>query len=368
MNKDNFISLLRNYRNLSGEDLKELSLLSDEFPFSQALHNLVAKGAMDMKAPEAKTKLGTAAIYSPDRAALKRLIEGSVQFVAAVHEESLDKSIETPAAAPKTETPPPPPEPEKIDKPVTQDKVPHTEMPAAEVKTPEPVSKPASVQDLVKDPTHQAKVEALRNEIFSNLKELQKNIVDSNKVFDFYDKKHENADAAKKKAVQDKGKELKELEESAKAKLSGREKAEDKEITMGTEAAPVKEAAPETPTKPKSVRKKTISKPKKTKSKSPVNRTNKSAIKKKPATGKKKTSKKAAGKTTKVSGRKTAKKKTISRKVPVKKAASKKKAATRKKLKKAVGKSTKTTGSSRKKTTARSSKKTVKKKVNRTRK
>jgi len=84
-----------------------------------------------------------------------------------------------------------------------------------------PVSKPLSVPDLAEDPEHQAQVEALRAEIFSNLKELQRNIADSNKVFDFYDKKHDEDDG-KKKAVEEKGRELKEMEAATRAKLSGK--------------------------------------------------------------------------------------------------------------------------------------------------
>ena len=73
VNKDRFIFLMNNYTALTGEETVELVQTQKEFPFSQIIHSLVAKGAISNNLEIKDKKLQTAAVYTTDRSVLKAI-------------------------------------------------------------------------------------------------------------------------------------------------------------------------------------------------------------------------------------------------------------------------------------------------------
>lgn len=78
-----FISLVRNTTDLRPEELKSVRDLEKQFPYSQVLHLLRARGARDLKENDAEACLHKAAVYSTDRAVLKKVVTAPRQPRAA---------------------------------------------------------------------------------------------------------------------------------------------------------------------------------------------------------------------------------------------------------------------------------------------
>ncbi|MFZ1809295.1 MAG: hypothetical protein WAU36_18825 [Cyclobacteriaceae bacterium] len=74
LDKSKFLFLLVNNNSLSSDETAALQVLQDEFPYSQAIHNLVARGAQLNDLPVRQTKLNKAAVYATDRAILKAIV------------------------------------------------------------------------------------------------------------------------------------------------------------------------------------------------------------------------------------------------------------------------------------------------------
>ena len=74
MDKDKFLFLLSNSASLTEEETKELIQVRDEFPYSQAIHTLVARGAQLNQLPDQQALLTKAAVYATDRALLKAIV------------------------------------------------------------------------------------------------------------------------------------------------------------------------------------------------------------------------------------------------------------------------------------------------------
>ncbi|MEQ8361725.1 MAG: hypothetical protein RH948_02595 [Cyclobacteriaceae bacterium] len=74
MDKSKFLFLLVNNSSLSPDETEALQVLQDEFPYSQAIHNLVARGSHLNDLPVKQTKLNKAAVYATDRAILKAMV------------------------------------------------------------------------------------------------------------------------------------------------------------------------------------------------------------------------------------------------------------------------------------------------------
>ena len=129
MKKQKFVALIRNYNNIEKEDLNTLIELEKLYPYSQAIHHLIAKSSVDLKSKYAKLRLNKAALYATDRTILKALIENKIDFgtVTSINEKRARESIE---------------------------------------------QKPASLE---KQPpsTHHEAIVALRKDVIKNLKELQ---------------------------------------------------------------------------------------------------------------------------------------------------------------------------------------------------
>lgn len=71
MDKHTFLNLLRNYSALSADETHAVIQLQEEFPFSQVLHHLAARGAHDQHLANRDYQLHQSAIYATDRAVLK---------------------------------------------------------------------------------------------------------------------------------------------------------------------------------------------------------------------------------------------------------------------------------------------------------
>ncbi len=74
MNKEEFYLLIQNFACLEQKEADELISLQKEFPYSQVIHNLVAKVAHDLDLPDKDHFLHESAIYSTDRSVLKSVI------------------------------------------------------------------------------------------------------------------------------------------------------------------------------------------------------------------------------------------------------------------------------------------------------
>lgn len=74
LDKSKFLFLLVNNSSISSDETAALQLLQDEFPYSQAIHNLVARGSQLNDLPAKQGKLNKAAVYATDRTILKTLV------------------------------------------------------------------------------------------------------------------------------------------------------------------------------------------------------------------------------------------------------------------------------------------------------
>lgn len=79
MERDQFNLLLSKYTSLTAEETKNLISLKQEFPYSQVIHGMSARGAQDNSLKEKDQHLHLSAIYSTDRAVLKSIITGSLK-------------------------------------------------------------------------------------------------------------------------------------------------------------------------------------------------------------------------------------------------------------------------------------------------
>lgn len=75
MNKQRFNDILGNFHRIGEEDIQQLRILADSYPFSQIMHVLLAKAAFDAGLPDAKQKINKAALYTTDRKVLKDIME-----------------------------------------------------------------------------------------------------------------------------------------------------------------------------------------------------------------------------------------------------------------------------------------------------
>ena len=83
MNKQELASIAKQPQSISNGDVNELRKLSEEYPYSQVLHTLLAKGSYMHAANHAQRDLHMAAMYATDRALLKSIIVGkTAQSVA----------------------------------------------------------------------------------------------------------------------------------------------------------------------------------------------------------------------------------------------------------------------------------------------
>src|SRR5437879_4157842 len=74
-----FNNLLANYTSLTSDEANELASLSNDFPYSQVIHNLAARAAQDNALTSKEKLLTVSAIYSTDRGSLKSMITAPIR-------------------------------------------------------------------------------------------------------------------------------------------------------------------------------------------------------------------------------------------------------------------------------------------------
>lgn len=79
LNKQKFSQLVKDYNSISSEDRNKLHELVSTYPYSQAIHTLIAKANKDANTAIANQTLGYAAMYAADRGVLKEIIESKPQ-------------------------------------------------------------------------------------------------------------------------------------------------------------------------------------------------------------------------------------------------------------------------------------------------
>jgi tetratricopeptide (TPR) repeat protein len=74
VNKERFYSIVQNFTCLEKDEAEGLISLQKEYPYSQVIHNLVAKATNDLQFSDKDSYLSQSAIYSTDRTILKSII------------------------------------------------------------------------------------------------------------------------------------------------------------------------------------------------------------------------------------------------------------------------------------------------------
>ncbi|MEM0939062.1 MAG: hypothetical protein AAGI25_04630 [Bacteroidota bacterium] len=82
MNKNELIILLRDPSKISSSDLEEIAELVHKSPYFLSARLLLAKGSKELKQPDTKNKIASAAVYSTDRTLLKKYINGDLFFLS----------------------------------------------------------------------------------------------------------------------------------------------------------------------------------------------------------------------------------------------------------------------------------------------
>lgn len=80
MNKERFNKLLGDLNQVTNEDIKSLNELRKKYPFFQTPYVIVAKALKDRDHPKTDAFIKKAAIYSPNRSYLKKIIMGEISF------------------------------------------------------------------------------------------------------------------------------------------------------------------------------------------------------------------------------------------------------------------------------------------------
>ena len=74
MEKTRFNFLVVNYTSLTQDETADLRVLQDHYGYCQVLHNLIARGDQDVQSDLKDHSLNVAAVYSTDRAILKKIM------------------------------------------------------------------------------------------------------------------------------------------------------------------------------------------------------------------------------------------------------------------------------------------------------
>jgi hypothetical protein len=132
--------LARNFTSLEASEHKDLQELSNQYPYSQVLHMMLARSAKDHGSTDQQDRLHRAAIYSTDRMVVKRVMTAprAERIVEPVAEVIPTPVVEVPVAAPA-----------KAEVRVVQEKKTDMVAPVAEAKTVNPLEGDALREDIV---------------------------------------------------------------------------------------------------------------------------------------------------------------------------------------------------------------------------
>lgn len=82
MKKNKFLKILKAPEKISEKELHSLADLVKNYPYSQALHILIAKGSRIFSSVDSEKKLNHAAVYATDRKKLKEIIENTQSSIS----------------------------------------------------------------------------------------------------------------------------------------------------------------------------------------------------------------------------------------------------------------------------------------------
>lgn len=193
MNKQKFIDLLRKPHTATEDSVTELESVIEQFPYFQTAHIVLARGSKNVKHPKTSRRISSAAVYSTDRALLKKYINDHIIFLditkeedkareAAIvaEDEKLKKEALKPKAKPAEEPPvekePPLQKQPTAKKPVTKESTKAAPTPKEEPKQKEE-SKPSATKKETPSPAPQG-----RNKIPPL--DLQKSDFDADSIID----------------------------------------------------------------------------------------------------------------------------------------------------------------------------------------
>lgn len=106
MNKEKFIDCLRDPSLLQDNDIQELNQLVKRYPYFQGARALLAKVSKERNLKDAAHRISSAAVYTTDRALLKKYISDHLFFLDS--REALKEEKSAPAKVPAQKTPRPP--------------------------------------------------------------------------------------------------------------------------------------------------------------------------------------------------------------------------------------------------------------------
>lgn len=172
MDKSKFLFLLTNNNSLSSEETGELELLQDQFPYSQAIHNLVARGSQLNDLAIKQTKLNKAAVYATDRAVLKSFITAPTGERKQVEKEVVATPPPTAVVEQAEEIKTPEPKKEVIPEPEKPKVKTTVEAVVKKPATSTPVELPASTTE--KFVPSNLSGDELLDELFQDLDKLKK--------------------------------------------------------------------------------------------------------------------------------------------------------------------------------------------------
>lgn len=246
MNKNGFVQIITHYHEINPQALKSLQALQSKYPYSEAIHAMIAKGASLQNGKSGK-ELTIAALYSTDRSILKSVLveKASLKPAAKVLQKKTTEPTKTPS---KTSSSTP-----KITTPTTRTPKPAAKASSSTVEkkkiavVKQPVRK--SPQEGVSSEEHEKEMDALRNELFLNLEELRKSKSYLMELFDHSDtvqpKGKKTSTSGKKKAEPKKSPKRKTVISSAK-----KETKTDSPASKQVKPVSTKSVKPKTPSDP----------------------------------------------------------------------------------------------------------------------
>lgn len=82
MNKQKFLNIIQSHVFTENDDVLSFKKITEQYPYSQITHTLLAKYYNETKSTEAKKHIQIAAIYATDRVVLKKIIESTPATLA----------------------------------------------------------------------------------------------------------------------------------------------------------------------------------------------------------------------------------------------------------------------------------------------
>jgi len=103
VDKEKIVNILKDPQQTTSEDLLTLEKWLNHYPYFQSAHILIAKLATDNNSPNKEIKLNYAAIYSPNRGVLKRIVLNPISDIPQLNEEQPTENISTDQSEASTE-------------------------------------------------------------------------------------------------------------------------------------------------------------------------------------------------------------------------------------------------------------------------